>query len=226
MKKVISKSLGVLTAVLSVAALVLYFFHFGKVSFAGGDSVMKAGTEFAFGADYNGVETAKSSNLLFTMILTAFTVLFAALSIKFKKTRWATLGFSIVAAVYMLVIALSSPFKFIDLQGYDHASKVEYVNMMPLIIAIALFLTFICGAAYLLLEDSISAAGSKDQLTVPKKISKFFRDYIGEIKKIVWPGPKAVIKNTVVVLIVCAVVGLFIWLIDFGLSSLLNLIYN
>ena len=47
-----------------------------------------------------------------------------------------------------------------------------------------------------------------------KKIAKFLRDCKGEIKKIVWPTPKQVLKNTLIVLVCVLVVGVFIWVFD------------
>ena len=41
-----------------------------------------------------------------------------------------------------------------------------------------------------------------------KRVAKFFRDCKGEIKKIVWPTPKATFKNTGVVLVTILVVAL------------------
>ena len=40
----------------------------------------------------------------------------------------------------------------------------------------------------------------------------------------VWPGIKDVLKNTLIVLVMCLLVGALIWLVDFGLGQLLGLI--
>ena len=224
--KTLKSVFSVLTVVLAVAALVLFFFPFGEITLADGTVVERVGAEFAFGSDYNGSEVAQSSEVLFCGLLTVFTVLFSALSLKFKGTRWATLGFSIVAAVYMLVMGLSSPSSYLDTRGLGAVVTVAYANVAPLLISAALFLTFASGAAYLLIADKIAVMESEEpKLPILKRIVKFFKDYKGEIKKIVWPGPKAVVKNTVIVLIMCGLCGLFIWLVDFGLSALLKLIY-
>ena len=51
----------------------------------------------------------------------------------------------------------------------------------------------------------------------PKKgIVKYFKDAKAEFKKVVWPTPKATTNNTIVVIVVCLVAGLFI----FGVDSL------
>ena len=52
-----------------------------------------------------------------------------------------------------------------------------------------------------------------------KAIKKFCKDIKGEIKKIVWPDAKTVLKSTAIVLLVVAVCGLVI----FGIDELLSL---
>ena len=64
------------------------------------------------------------------------------------------------------------------------------------------------------------AKKSKDKK--PKRsIVKFFKDARSEFKKVVWPTPKETTHNTVVVLIVCGLAGIFIFGID-SLFTLLN----
>lgn len=59
-----------------------------------------------------------------------------------------------------------------------------------------------------------------------KNTGKFLRDVKNEIKKIVWPGPKTVFKNTGVVLVTIIVIGLFIFGLDTVFMNLLGLIMN
>lgn len=59
-----------------------------------------------------------------------------------------------------------------------------------------------------------------------KKTTKFVKDCRGEIKKIVWPTPKAVFKNTGVVLATIIVLGLFVFLLDTAFMNLLGLVMN
>ena len=54
--------------------------------------------------------------------------------------------------------------------------------------------------------------------------AKFFRDCKAEIKKIVWPTPKATFKNMGVVLVAMVVIGLFVYGLDVGFGALLGLI--
>jgi len=51
-----------------------------------------------------------------------------------------------------------------------------------------------------------------------KGFKKFIRDFRGEVKKIIWPDGKTVVKSTGVVLAAVAVIGLAIFLVDQGLS--------
>ena len=59
-------------------------------------------------------------------------------------------------------------------------------------------------------------------------IARFFRELRSELKKVVWPTPKQVLKNALIVLACVIVVGVFIWLFDFvaqfGINSLISAI--
>ena len=59
-----------------------------------------------------------------------------------------------------------------------------------------------------------------------KRVTKFFRDCRGEVKKIVWPTRQQTINNTLVVLGCCLVLGVFIWILDaifgFGFQTLVG----
>ena len=46
-------------------------------------------------------------------------------------------------------------------------------------------------------------------------IARYFRELRSELKKVVWPTPKQVLKNTMVVLACVLIVGVFIWMLDF-----------
>lgn len=59
-----------------------------------------------------------------------------------------------------------------------------------------------------------------------KNVSKFFRDSKSEVKKIVWPTPQTVFKNTGVVLVTIVIIGLFIFGLDTLFMNLLGLIMN
>jgi preprotein translocase subunit SecE len=47
-----------------------------------------------------------------------------------------------------------------------------------------------------------------------KGISSYFKNTYAEIKKIIWPTPKQVFNNTLIVILAILIVGAFIWGID------------
>ena len=55
-----------------------------------------------------------------------------------------------------------------------------------------------------------------------KRIGNFFRGIIGEIKKIVWPTPQATLKNTIVVIVACLLIGACVWIFDFGMGKFVD----
>lgn len=72
--------------------------------------------------------------------------------------------------------------------------------------------------------DAAKGAGKKkDKPNVFSRMGKstkrFFKDFKGESKKIVWPDAKTVLKSTGVVILVVAIVSLIIWGIDTGLTA-------
>ena len=77
--------------------------------------------------------------------------------------------------------------------------------------------------------DKADKSGKSDKKKGPglgKRMVKFFRDTKGEFKKIIWPTFPAVVRNTGVTLAMCAVMGLIIVVIDFGLSNLIKLLVS
>lgn len=57
------------------------------------------------------------------------------------------------------------------------------------------------------------------------RIVRFFKEVKSEIKKVVWPSKKQVIKNTLIVIAAVLIIGAFIWILDllfkFGLDKLI-----
>ncbi len=49
-------------------------------------------------------------------------------------------------------------------------------------------------------------------------LKRFWKDFRGEMKKIIWPDSRSILKNTGIVLGTVLVVGVIIYLIDRGLS--------
>ena len=59
-------------------------------------------------------------------------------------------------------------------------------------------------------------------------IARYFRELRSELKKVVWPTPQQVLKNTMIVLACVLIVGVFIWMLDWvagaGIAWLLKLV--
>ena len=57
-----------------------------------------------------------------------------------------------------------------------------------------------------------------------KRIGRFFKNMWHELKKVSWPSVKEVRNYSLVVFAFMLVMGVIIWLIDFGSGALINLI--
>ena len=59
------------------------------------------------------------------------------------------------------------------------------------------------------------------------RVRRYFRELRSELKKVVWPTPKQVGKNALVVAACVLMVGIFIWLFDLvartGIDALIGL---
>ena len=57
-------------------------------------------------------------------------------------------------------------------------------------------------------------------------IGRYLRELRSELKKVVWPTPQQVVKNTGIVAACVVIVGAFIWIFDFvartGINALIN----
>lgn len=224
MIKVVNKACQILATLLGVAALVFFFFNFAV--FNNGE-FSASGLQIAFGSEvFEGTDIAKSADVLFCFLLT---VLGVAMSIftffsKSKALKYLVVADNAAVAIYMLVIALSNPWKFVDTRPFN-VTGLEYTPFV-LVVSILMFAAFIVSAAYVLVNDHIEVLASKGaKRSIIKRIVYFFKDYKSECKKIVWPGIKEVLKNTGIVLVMFVVIGAIIWLVDFGLGQLLELIW-
>jgi preprotein translocase subunit SecE len=53
----------------------------------------------------------------------------------------------------------------------------------------------------------------------------FFRDVWVEMKKVSWPGKNEVIGTTVVVIVACFIFGFYLFIVDQGLSWLIDKLF-
>ncbi len=59
----------------------------------------------------------------------------------------------------------------------------------------------------------------KDKPSLGERIKKFLREYKSELKKVVWASKELTFKNTLIVAVAVIIVGAFIGLLDFVLST-------
>lgn len=238
--KIARNCLRVLTVLLAAASLLMFFFTFAEIRFSGSDVVLGAsGAEMSFGADVTSrvpaLEAGAVANLyksgwfMIGLIWAALTTLIAALGFKFKKCFNAAPVLSLLGGILMLVLVLGKGATYVDVGNLDTLLTIESISMslFAVLSCVCSFGATLSGVGQILVNDRIEVLESKgSKISIPKRIARFFRDYKGEIKKIVWPTGKSVLRNTIVVLVMCVIVGAFIWLLDWGLSSLLKLILN
>ena len=53
-------------------------------------------------------------------------------------------------------------------------------------------------------------------------VCRYFRELKSELKKVVWPTPKQVLKNALIVVACVLVVGVFIWVFDLVAGTIIN----
>jgi len=229
--KTVNKICQILSIIFAAVSLVLFFTDFATITITGGESTTLVGAELGFGAKTTigdkVYDMAKSADILFCLLLTAVGLVLSIFSFKSKKVRYFAPAFGLGTGIYMLVIALSDAKLFVDgrpLTTSVGVTGMEY-EISVLLTAIALLLFAVAATAYLLIDDYIEVMQSNgEKRTILKRVISFFKDYKSEAKKIVWPGLNDVVRNTVIVLVMCLIVGAFIWLLDFGLGNLIGLI--
>ena len=230
MMKTVNRICQILSVIFAAVSLVLFFTSFATIVTTAG-SVDAVGAALGFGGKLTVADVeydmARSADLLFCFWLTAIGLVLSVFSFKSKKVRYFAPAVALGAGIYMLVIALSDATKFVDarpLATVLGVTSIQYSSSV-LLTAIALLLFAVAAAAYLLIDDYIEVMQSKgSKRTIFKRVIAFFKDYKSETKKIVWPGIKDVLKNTAIVIVMCLIIGAFIWLLDFGLGNLIKLI--
>lgn len=58
--------------------------------------------------------------------------------------------------------------------------------------------------------------------TIFTRLGRWFREMRSELKKVVWPTKKQILKNTIIVLVCVLIVGIFVWVFDFAGSQIVN----
>ncbi len=58
------------------------------------------------------------------------------------------------------------------------------------------------------------------------RIAKWFREMRSELKKVVWPTPKQVVNNTLIVIAAVLLMGVIIFCFDFLFTQLVQILIN
>jgi len=69
-------------------------------------------------------------------------------------------------------------------------------------------------------------APKKKKLTIAQRIQRFWRETIGELRKVTWPTPTEAWKMTRIVLIVMIAMSLVLGLLDFAFSRFITFIVS
>jgi len=222
--KALNKIFQILSVVFGVGTLVLFFVPFANIV-TNGTTVSPVAMQLAFGTKLEVGEQvynlAISSHILFTFLLAVIAVLMSVFAFKSKGLRYGSSAVALITAVYLWVIALKKG--FVDVRPLEKVTSITHTSFV-LILAIVALVFAACAIAYLFIDDYIEAKASKDKKTIMQKVVLFFRDNKSEVKKIVWPSLRDVVKNTITVIVMCLIIGALIWAIDFGLGQLLELI--
>ncbi len=227
--KVASLASRILTALLAIAVIVLFFM--GIVTAYGEQGTFTlAGYQMAFGTNVtsdagNVVDMEVSAWYLFTFVFMAISAICACASFKWKKATIGGIATGAVSMIMMLVFSFSEITKYIDWRNIT-LWDIHFAGLAPVLTwcTIAFFVMSIVTLFVNDYAEVLESNGAKK--TLVKRFVSFIREYVSEIKKISWPSFKTVLKNTLIVLIVCAIVGAFIWVLDFGLGNLIELLFG
>ena len=221
----------VITAVLAVAVLAVFFL--GIVSVTGPEGTFSlSGGQLALGSNVisdSGVELdfQSSSWYMFTLVFVIIGAVCACCSFKWKGATVGGLVCGVVSMIMMLVFSFNKPEMYVDHRPISvrNLANIQFTELAMVLTACAIaFVVFSIITIFVNdYAEVLESDGAKKPLA--KRFVAFIREYKSEIKKIRWPDLKTVVKNTVIVLIVCAVVGAFIWVLDFGLGNLIKWLF-
>ena len=131
-----------------------------------------------------------------------------------------------LACLILFLTQIPGIFEHMQTMGFGGYIAAFFANFSTekLVFIVAAVLLVLGLVMYIVgLVRNKNVEGEKKTI-IPAKVSKYLRDTRGEYKKIVWPGFKTVLKNTGVVLAMCAVIAVIVILADTGLSALIKLL--
>jgi preprotein translocase subunit SecE len=64
--------------------------------------------------------------------------------------------------------------------------------------------------------------GKKEKKKRKNRIVKWLRELRSELKKVVWPTPKQIFNNTIIVLVIMAISSVVVWAVDQAGAYIVN----
>ena len=225
----------VLTVLGAFAALLFFFFPFVSYTFANGDTIMATGAQISFGGSLKLPETGeiyKSATSLYftlTILIALLAVILAGAAFKYKGASVAAPAFSFLSLAMFLTFLSQDPRQHVDCRPFSavdfepHLDTVAFAQFFYISLFVMIF-AVVMGVVTIFVNDAVEVReknGERKFMLV--RFGRWLLDYKSELKKIVWPTKEETIRNTLIVVAMCVVVGAIVWILDFGLVALLKL---
>ncbi len=236
--KAVSLASRILAAVLGVATFALLWFGIVHIASAQGTFELSA-AQLAFGSELtkdslgntlkNGVDMNISAWFCFTFFTAAIAAITGCVSLirKDNKSSTASLIFGAVTGLMTVLFICNTPGTYVDYRPLTGIrGQIWYNNTFIVLLCVALAFVVVTAASILIFDYVTvkESNGAKKVLLV--RFKSWLLEYKSEIKKITWPKLPTVVRNTVIVLIMCGIMALFIGLVDLGLGKLLELVFG
>jgi len=75
-------------------------------------------------------------------------------------------------------------------------------------------------------NKEILVAPRKKKLNIFQKLQRFWRETVGELRKVTWPTPMEAWKMTRLVLVVTVIMAIILGILDFAFSRLISLLVS
>lgn len=221
--KALSWASRVLAVLATVGTVVLMFFGLATVT-SGDQSYTLSAFQLSFGTTVDSVDFWKSSYFLFAVITAVIAVICSVASLKKKRAAIGSLVFSALTMVLYIMFAIQTPASNVDIRPLT-SGTVAYTGMFWAVFALSIAAVVLTVVSIFVVDAVEVKESNGARKTLLKRFGAWLKEYKSEIKKITWPTFKTVVRNSVLVLLCCLLIGIVIWVVDFGLSQLIQLIF-
>ena len=220
--KALSWAAKVLAVLATVGTVVLMFFGIAEVTSSAGEFSLSA-IQMSLGSTVKDVNFNMSSKYLFAGICALIAAICSVCSVKKKGFSIANLVFSAVSMIMFIIFAVQTAASNVDFRPLTSAT-VEYNSMFWVLFAFSVGAVVLTIASIFLADKVEVMESNGTKKTLLKRFVAWIKEYKSEIKKISWPTIKTVVRNSVLVLLCCLLVGIIIWVVDYGLANLIQLV--